>query len=182
MTKKKPEKDKTGVWTPRMDAVMKKMASQGKTRAEIAASLSVTFGKSITKNAVVGRCHRLGVTTVKPNLNTRSSLKNTAVYGYTPAGKDAPAIKESSAFKGPAYHIDRARNKIRIVADAPKNPGRPGGCQYLHGEAKDRNFCGAPTVQGREAESGSWCAEHYRVVYERVGRLVPSKAKSLGFC
>ena len=29
-------------------------------------------------------------------------------------------------------------------------------CQYLHGEAKLRNFCGAPTVPGH-----SWCEAHY---------------------
>jgi hypothetical protein len=35
-------------------------------------------------------------------------------------------------------------------------------CQYLHGEPKLRQFCGAPSVAGH-----SWCETHYIACHEQ---------------
>jgi len=152
-----------------MDATIRKLVGQGKTREQIAASLSALFNLTITKNAVVGRCHRLGMTSTHANRSINTKIKNTAVYGVKPADAADPVPKALKTYNDKPIVIG---SKVRFQTHAPQNPGRPGGCQYLHGEPVERRFCGAPTVQGRATESGSWCAEHYTVVYERVGRIV----------
>lgn len=35
-------------------------------------------------------------------------------------------------------------------------------CQWLEGEAKERNFCGELVIEGK-----SWCPEHYKRVFLR---------------
>lgn len=50
-------------------------------------------------------------------------------------------------------------------------------CQYMHGDARDRKFCGKPVVEGT-----SWCAEHYPQVFdlERMKKLKLKKIQRQG--
>lgn len=202
MAKKKPKKTKAPglVWTDEMDGILRKMSSAGATRAQISRHLTIMVGKEVTRNAVSGRSFRIGATSSRAlNRSTKTKLKNTTVYGWqrvapvvdeievktpsapsTPSGCASPRTvnKKSATSKKPEtknkkYHVDHAKNIIRrkpIII--PTDPGRPGGCQFINGEPAKRDFCGKPTVQGSKVESGSWCAEHYPVVYERIIRIV----------
>jgi hypothetical protein len=50
---------------------------------------------------------------------------------------------------------EKAKDKFkRILAT-----GEPGTCQWIEGEASERNFC------GEKVSSGAWCSEHRRRVY-----------------
>jgi hypothetical protein len=49
----------------------------------------------------------------------------------------------------------------------------PEGCRFLHGDALNRNFCGAPT----SSVTSSWCDYHARIVFNTgagapVGKLI----------
>lgn len=128
------------------------MVDDGTSRAEIAARLGKKLGQTVTKNAVIGRLNRLGL--AKPR-----------------KAKEAPKPKSPNRY----YHI--ANKAPRAVLEVVNEiAGNPGGCQYIHGDAKDREFCGKPTVR---IGSGAWCAQHVRVVYEKVTRDFSKKAKAL---
>jgi hypothetical protein len=74
------------------------------------------------------------------------------------------------------YFIGTA--KPRVVAEPKKDSsGNPGGCQYLKGEPSERNFCGRETTAAARGGPSSWCAEHYRVVFEKVNgqKAAPSR-------
>jgi len=77
-------------WTDERIALLKKMWKDGKSAAEIAK----TLGKGVTRNAVIGKAHRMG-------LSGRPSpiKKPTATAKKEPAKKEAPARKEILARK-----------------------------------------------------------------------------------
>lgn len=61
--------------------------------------------------------------------------------------------------------IDRSLlNPTWVIPAAPRNGGKDwpawSTCQWLDGEARDRNFCGAPVKEG-----SSYCEHHHAVVF-----------------
>lgn len=71
------------------------------------------------------------------------------------------------------YHISSKKPRFE-ASPTQQSAGR--GCLFIEGEPKDRNFCGAPAVR---TGSGSWCARHVPVVYERTTGGFGQKAKTV---
>lgn len=135
-------------WSDDVDREMLKMIKEGLSREAIAKRLSVKLGLTVSKNAVVGRLHRMGVTTPRE------------------------VVQKKSAFRH--YHVAK-KSKRAVVAPVALAGGNPGGCQYIKGDVRDRNFCGADTVR---VGSGAWCSTHALVVYERIDRGNGKKAET----
>lgn len=55
---------------------------------------------------------------------------------------------------------------IVLTEPVPAGETTLDGCQWLHGEAVERNFCGAPVMFNR-----SWCPYHYGVVFNIPGTV-----------
>lgn len=127
------------------------MVDDGVTRADIAAKLSKKLGQPVTKNAVIGRLNRLGLTAPRK-------------------AKEAPKPKSPNRY----YHIAKKAPRA-VLEDVNEIAGNPGGCQYIAGDSKDRQFCGKATVK---TGSGVWCAQHVQIVYEKVVRDFSKKAKA----
>jgi len=138
-------------WSPELDREVCKMVEGGKSREAIARVMSKKLGHPVSKNAIIGRLNRIGM--VKPR-----------------KPKEAPKPKSPNRY----YHI--AKKAPRTLLEAVNEiAGNPGGCQYIHGDAKDRDFCGKQTVR---TGSGVWCRDHAQVVYERVVRDFRKKTEA----
>lgn len=131
-------------WTDKLVSEVAAMLREGLSAAQVARRMSVTLKIKISKNSIVGMCHRRGL-----KLNGRKpSLR------LEPKAKAAP--KPSAGMKAPV----KKKEKPRVTELS-------GHCQWLHGEATDRNFCQSPAVriEGARFSSTSWCLEHAKVVY-----------------
>lgn len=140
-------------WNYERITELKKLLAEGKTRGEIA----LLWG--VTRNSVIGKCHRL------------------ELYGpKQPAKPKAPKLNRPPKGGG---SLDRWRSKSR-PAQQPRVkfeacPDEPDPrrislldldqthCHWLCEGTDDHclpTYCGHPSVDGR------WCAHHYRRVYQ----------------
>lgn len=130
---------KTSIWDryPGLIEALRDLSSmKSYSAAQIAIKLSDRFGIEVSRNAVIGKATRLGL-------------------------------------MGDGYVVPKVRQppKLHIVAKPVPKDGREPlpkgdvdrGCRYLHGDAYDRNFCGAETTR----PSTSWCAYHSEKVWSK---------------
>lgn len=135
-----------------MDKMLADLSGQGATREVIARSLTILTGSLVTKNAVCGRASRIGVISER-TLNARRMKANLI------PGNSKKTVKSNRYFNVPI-----SKSKLPS-GDNFTLKGNPGGCLYMEGDARDRRFCGAPTVRRSPTGFGCWCADHYRIVF-----------------
>lgn len=126
--------------------MMAALADQRKTSGYISRALSDHFKMEFSRNAVIGKMHRTGL-----------SLGGKA-KGYTTA--HSTVVRKN--------HAPRLPRKVSSIISTPTDEPKPSGdistgCRFMHGDAKDRNFCGSETEVGR-----SWCVFHQRVVFNQI--------------
>lgn len=106
----------TESWTDQRIAQLKKLWQQGKSASEIAETLG-----GVTRNAVIGKAHRLGLSG-RPSPIKTVTVKKTATAAK-PAAK-APAKKPVAAakpaVKAPAKPVAPAKAPAKAVTPAPK--------------------------------------------------------------
>lgn len=105
-------------WTAEKETLLKALIVEGLSSSEIGKKLG------LTKNAVLGKAHRMRLT-----------------FG----GTSDPYRKRQGKFQVQSGNFNVVRT-----------------CQWLHGDPKDRNFCGQKTRHG-----SSWCDEHKKIVFAR---------------
>ncbi len=131
-------------WTDERVTVLKKLWGEGKTAAEIATTLG-----GVTRNAVIGKAHRL-------KLSNRTSPIQPNKKPKTPANTSTP----------PVVAPKKTRSK---VMDIPKGQGlsllelKPNMCRWPSGDPRDDDFgfCGE-----LGAPSMPYCEEHARIAYQ----------------
>lgn len=133
-------------WTEERVALLKQLWGEGKTAAEIAKAL----GDGVTRNAVIGKAHRL-------KLSSRlSPIQQNAKPVSKSAVSEAPKVKKpvirQPEFKG---------NKIKMVELEPRM------CRWPNGDPRedDFSFCGCESVAGLP-----YCETHVRAAYQVVTR------------
>jgi hypothetical protein len=138
-----------GVWdTPGLlDRLKAHAKAKMLSAAQIAAMLSAEFKIPITRNMVCGRVWRLGLS-VRPRPKSRPKQAPSNVVPFVPKAKHDP-------------------NEPQPLGDVPC------GCRWLHGDASDRNFCGAPTT----SILTSWCHHHAARVWAPQPKLTYGKPK-----
>ena len=130
-------------WTEEKIKQLKKLWAKGKSTVEIGRELG------ISKNAVVGKVHRLG-------LDSRPS-----------------PIKTPKNEKKPTKRITIQKEKdndIVTLMDLKLN-----SCRWPIGDPKDEDFhfCGADTVTGKP-----YCSEHCKIAYTSLKELTLQNAKA----
>lgn len=135
-------------WTDERVSLLKQLWGEGKTAAEIAKVL----GDGITRNAVIGKAHRLKLSSRLSPIQQNTSKKVKADNVPRPP---RPAIKIPE-FKGKG---------IKMVDLGPNM------CRWPNGDPQDENFnfCGCDAVAGL-----AYCADHARVAYQ-----VPTRSRTL---
>ena len=127
-----------------VDALRRQAKPKVYTAAELAKQLSERFGVLISRNAVMGKCWREGIP-----LRGRK--------GPEPKAPSAPKPPKPQAIINEYLKTPRIKRSELLQCDEPEPRGDVAdGCRWMHGDATDRNYCGAPTVRF----GISWCHHH----------------------
>jgi len=154
-------------WTDERVALLKKLWTEGHSASQIASQLG-----GVTRNAVIGKVHRLGLSgratpsrpVKKPPRLARPKPPRQKVAAPVAAAseKAAPvrtaslqqAERDAAAILPPAILEDGSTASILNIRDSM--------CKWPIGDPADANFA----FCGRKAEGGVYCAEHAKVAFQ----------------
>ncbi|HYD18628.1 MAG TPA: GcrA family cell cycle regulator [Patescibacteria group bacterium] len=162
-------------WTDERIALLKKMWKEGKSAAEIAK----TLGKGVTRNAVIGKAHRMGLSgrpspikkpAAAPKKEKEAAPKKEAV-------KETRSSKPSAAASSPKMNPMMAREPEDVRKTdkeiLPLNGGIPlidlteRMCKWPIGDPKEDDF----TFCGRGIRPGTpYCPDHAAMAYQTSSR------------
>lgn len=173
-------------WTDERVETLKKLWGEGRTAAEIASALG-----GVTRNAVIGKAHRLKLSGRASPIQQSNKKKAAA---NSNAARSATRSKKQDKNDGKANVNNPAVKKVieksivsPITADqiseSDKNRKRtplvdlgPCQCRWPLGDPRDSKFgfCAEKTEAGE-----IYCAEHARVAYQTVSRSRTISAEDL---
>ena len=147
-------------WNDERINLLKQLWGQGLTASQIAERLG-----GVSRNAVIGKAHRLGLSS-RP-----SPIRGGAITGPRPARKrTAPTTRPA-----PAPSVDNAPAEIAAESEPVQEPapkpaprravaGSSKACMWPVGDPKEQNFhfCEEPAEPGRP-----YCAKHCSQAYQR---------------
>jgi GcrA cell cycle regulator len=164
-------------WTDDRIALLKRMWKEGKSAAEIAKSV----GKGVTRNAVIGKAHRMGLSgRPSPIKKETEAKKPAAAVKKVAPPKAAPApakrLPASPAIaKKPAFSRE---SEVAPPTRFEKEAVPPGGgvalldltermCKWPIGDPRDDDFtfCGLGIRQGTP-----YCPQHASLAYQASSR------------
>ncbi len=145
-------------WTDEKVTLLRQLWGEGKTAAEIARAL----GGGLTRNAVIGKAHRLRLSNRVSPIQQNDNVKKPVVVSSTnvvasTAARAVVSVAAASVARGGGVKMADLKERM---------------CRWPVGDPKDSenfHFCGASAVPGMP-----YCAEHARVAYQ-----APSKARAL---
>lgn len=138
------------VWSDDLIARLEKLWAAGRSTSQIAAELG-----NVTRNAVIGKVHRLGLNRCKakrklaaqePNRRNNRAIKK--IWRGPPKIKREPYVV--------AEPVDIVPRHLTVLKLGPND------CRYPYGDWPI-TFCGHPSVPGK-----SYCAAHCRLVFAPV--------------
>lgn len=152
----------TAGWTEDRVGALKKLWLEGQSASQIAKQL----GGGVTRNAVIGKVHRLGLSgRAAPSQPARATFKTARPRPAAPAPTQAP----STPRRIEAVQPRDAQPVAPTPAQAPELPGTAtvltlGAhmCKWPIGDPSSREF----SFCGRRASEGVYCVEHARVAYQ----------------
>jgi hypothetical protein len=127
------------VWTPRMLARLRELHDNGMKFKQIALTMNAEFKVSLTRNAVIGKAHRLQLQLRDAATAPGRKVKWDKLVETKVAPPLAPVIPGALTMLQLGYHTCRW----------PSDEARP-----------PYTYCGEPTYAG-----GSFCKAHYRLAY-----------------
>ena len=150
----------TASWTEDRVGALKKLWLEGQSASQIAKAL----GGGVTRNAVIGKVHRLGLSgRAAPSQPARTTFRTT---------RPRPAAAAPQAPSAPR-RIEAAQPRPAAAPPVPAPmPDLPGTatvmtlgahmCKWPIGDPSSREF----SFCGRRASEGVYCVEHARVAYQ----------------
>jgi GcrA cell cycle regulator len=162
-------------WTDERIALLKKMWKEGKSAAEIAK----TLGKGVTRNAVIGKAHRMGLSGRPSPIKKPTPVKKEAAKKETsvklPVGKKAAPVAPS---KAPAAKNPLLVKEAEELKKIEKEIVPLGGgvalidltermCKWPIGDPREPDF----TFCGRGIRPGTpYCPDHAAMAYQTSSR------------
>ena len=156
----------TAGWTEDRVGALKKLWLEGQSASQIAKQL----GGGVTRNAVIGKVHRLGLSgRAAPSQPARTSTFRPArVRTAAPAQPSAPRRLEAGRIEA----VQPAPRPVATTASLPVVAEMPGTatvmtlgahmCKWPIGDPSSTEF----SFCGRRASEGVYCQEHARVAYQ----------------
>jgi GcrA cell cycle regulator len=142
-------------WTEERIEALRSLWMQGLTASQIAERLG-----GISRNAVIGKAHRLGLSARPSPIKREAGAKpvpmpRPAARAALPQGESAPA----PAIAAPAPQPDLTP---KTTGQAPAGSSK--GCMWPIGDPKQPgfHFCGAPSEPGRP-----YCSQHCAAAYHK---------------
>lgn len=162
-------------WTDERIATLKKMWKEGKSAAEIAK----TLGKGVTRNAVIGKAHRMGLSgRPSPIKKSAAPKKEAAPKKATAKAAPARSKKATTPAAAPAAKNTAPAKEVEDVKIFEKDVVPPGGgvalldltermCKWPIGDPRedDFTFCGLAIRVGTP-----YCPEHAAMAYQTSSR------------
>lgn len=151
-------------WTDDRVETLKKLWAEGHSASQIANQLG-----GVTRNAVIGKVHRLGLSgrttpsrpVKRPPRLARPKPRSQKVAAAAPGQSSAqPAATESRP--APAEKVTLPPLKLENGETASILNIRESMCKWPIGDPADPNFA----FCGRKAECGPYCAEHAKVAFQ----------------
>ena len=157
----------TAGWTDDRVGALKKLWLEGQSASQIAKQL----GGGVTRNAVIGKVHRLGLSgRAAPSqpARTATTFRTTRPRPAAPAATQAQAPQPSAPRR-----LEAVQSKpVPPTPQAAPIPDLPGTatvmtlgahmCKWPIGDPSSREF----SFCGRRASEGVYCVEHARVAYQ----------------
>lgn len=148
-------------WTEDRVTLLRKLWADGLSASQIAAEIGgrLTIGGCLTRNAVIGKLHRLGLTSSDCKRTNRSHTqvrRRPQTVRVKQADGSVVEQKESEIpeLLDNAIPVGQRRTFLELTADTCHWPvGHPGCADFF--------FCGGPVVEGRQ-----YCPYHARVAYQ----------------
>ena len=132
-------------WTERRVALLTQAWREGKTASRIAEMLG-----GISRDAVIGKAHRLGLVKRMSPVRPKGKWKKRDVRRMDPTpSRESDARAALPKLPRPPV----AAPRLAVAGN--------GTCQWLDGQRPSWRKCGAPAVDG------AWCAEHYARVFQQ---------------
>jgi GcrA cell cycle regulator len=131
-------------WTAEHDAMLRNLRGKGISSAQIGVHLNCEFSTEYTRNAVIGRCHRLGLTAQRPPVVPKQARM------YVPGNASVKSIP-ARRYEAKPLHI-------------PLLELEPGECRWPYGDGVASSpylFCGCQTF------GLSYCPAHVRLSVRR---------------
>lgn len=150
-------------WNEEAVSRLQALWAEGRSTADIGRQLG------ITKNAVVGKAHRLKLT-ARPSPIRRDTTKSQVTRRLAPHPAKEAVTTRTQPLQPAALEIETtvqaAQPAIRpVLVSAARSIGRITSCCWPLGEpgTPTFRFCGDAAMQGRP-----YCAEHAAIAYVRV--------------
>ena len=140
-------------WTPETVELLRKLWGSGKTASQIAEIIG-----GISRNAVIGKAHRLNLSA---KIKTRSTNSNSNDYLKSPI-KENQKRGRRSKFRSLILNKDFEPAKNLQLEELNENT-----CKYMEGhpDEKESSFCGRKNV-----EKFSYCPLHLMIVFQPKGK------------
>jgi len=158
----------TAGWTEDRVGALKKLWLEGQSASQIAKQL----GGGVTRNAVIGKVHRLGLSgRATPSQPARTAAFRPARPRATPAGSPMAQPSTPRRIEGARIEAVAPRPSLPVVTPvaAPELAGTAtvmtlGAhmCKWPIGDPSSREF----SFCGRRASEGVYCIEHAKVAYQ----------------
>ena len=138
-------------WTDERVELLKKLWLDGLSASQIAKQLG-----GVTRNAVIGKVHRLGLSgRATPSQPTRTTFK--APRPPRPISTAAPRRTQTHATPAPrpVYYVEEPGSATVLTLGAHM-------CKWPIGDPATDSF----TFCGKRIDDGSYCVDHARVAYQ----------------
>ncbi len=144
-------------WTEDRVSILKKLWGDGHTAAEIAKKLG-----GVTRNAVIGKAHRLKLSNRVSPIQQNKKPANKNVERKNVIKTKIAAVKTSNA---PTVAVKKEHviaGELHSLLDL-----KPRMCRWPSGDPKEKEFgfCGENTISGIP-----YCAEHAQLAYQAATR------------
>lgn len=159
-------------WTDERIALLKKMWKEGKSAAEIAK----TLGKGVTRNAVIGKAHRMGLSG-RPSPIKKPAPASKKEAAAAPARKESKDVKKAAPPAGGKANPALAKEAEELKKIEKEIVPLGGGvslleltermCKWPIGDPREADF----TFCGRGIRVGTpYCPDHASMAYQSSSR------------
>lgn len=153
-------------WTADRVETLKRMHAEGCSASMIALDL----GGGVTRNAVIGKIHRLKLPSNGPYRPPAASSAHARaarqkVKNPVESKPARPKLPAPAPLKREPLPAPRAEEGVDVTALLGLADLGPRNCRWPHGDPRhaDFGFCGRPIIGGKSIHDGEpYCAEHKR--------------------
>jgi GcrA cell cycle regulator len=158
-------------WTDERVETLKKLWQDGLSASQIAKQLG-----GVTRNAVIGKVHRLGLSgraapskPARPAFKAPRPQRPAAAAPSAPRRIAEPVVQIAQPTPPPVRYIDEAPGSATVLTLGAHM------CKWPIGDPASDGF----TFCGRRASEGPYCVEHARVAYQPAQAKKKSGANEL---